>query len=144
MLCPMEMNMKRRDLLVGAGLALATAAVTRAEAAPPAAKSSSGLTAAAESCVRASHACLRHCLDMLATGNATMAVCAKAVSDLIPTSHALTALAASGSPHTAALAAVVAQVAKACKVECDKHLAMGPCKACADSCAALIAEVGKA
>ena len=103
-----------------------------------------GLTAAAESCVRASHACLHHCLEMLATGNASMAACAKTVSDLIPTSQALTALSAGGSAHTAALAAVVAAIAKACKAECDKHLAMGPCKACSESCAALIAEVGKA
>ncbi|MEO6953428.1 MAG: four-helix bundle copper-binding protein [Polyangia bacterium] len=137
--------MKRRDLLVGAGVVLAAVAANRAEAAPSAAKPSSGsLVLAANSCVRASQACLRHCLDMLATGNVAMAACAKSVADLIPASEALAAIAAGSSRHTAALAAVVGQIARDCKAECDKHLAMGPCKACAESCAALIAEVGKA
>lgn len=137
--------MKRRDLLVGAGVALAAVAVTRAEAAPPTPKTPAGsLVLAASACTRASQACLRHCLDMLAGGTSAMAACAKTVADLIPASEALAAIAAGGSSHTAALAAVVGQFAKECKVECDKHLAMAPCKACSDACAALLTEVGKA
>ena len=137
--------MKRRNLLVGAGVALAAVAVTRAEAAPSSPKAPAGsLVLAASACTRASQACLRHCLDMLAAGTAAMAACAKSVTDLIPVSDALAAVASGSSTHTAALAALVGQFAKECKTECDKHLAMAPCKACSEACAALIAEIGKA
>ena len=134
--------MKRRDLIVGAGMALAAVAATRADAAPPAKAAPTNLVAAATNCTRASQACLRHCLDMLAAGTVAMAACAKSVADLIPASEALAAIAAGRGTHTAALATVVGQIAKDCKTECDKHLAMGPCKACSESCAALIAAIG--
>lgn len=135
--------MKRRELLVGAGLALA--AITQAKADKPATKpaAAGGLTAATAQCTRVAQACLRHCLAMLATGNPSMGGCAKAVTDLIPAVEALGAIAAGGSRHVAPLAKVVGEIAKDCKAECDKHVAMAPCKECGESCAALIAEIAK-
>ncbi len=137
--------MKRRELLVGAGLALA--AITQAKAdkpvTKPAASAGGGLTVATAQCTRVAQACLRHCLAMLATGNPSMAGCAKAVADLIPAASALGAVAAGGSRHVAPLAKVVGEIAKDCKAECDKHPAMAPCKECGESCAALIAEIAK-
>ena len=138
--------MKRRELLIGTGMALA--AVASASADKAVAKSvpsapSGGLTVATASCVRVAQACLRHCLAMLSTGNPSMAGCAKAVADLIPAVEALGAIAAGGSRHVSPLAKVVAEIAKDCKAECDKHATMEPCKACGDSCAALLAEIAK-
>ena len=137
--------MKRRDLLIGAGLALATASKALAEKIKPVAPAAipGGLAVAASNCSRIGQACLRHCLAMLATGNGSMGGCAKAVSDLIPAVDALAAIAAGGSRHVGALAKLVGEIAADCKAECDKHPMMGPCKACADSCAALIGEIAR-
>jgi Cys-rich four helix bundle protein (predicted Tat secretion target) len=135
--------MNRRQLLVGA---LALGAASRAVADPKKAApstSGTGLAAAAAHCEQAAQACLRHCLAMLAS-DSSMAACGKAVADLVPAAAALAALASGSSRHTAALAKVVADVAKDCKAECDKHSGMAPCKACGDSCATLIAEIAKA
>jgi Cys-rich four helix bundle protein (predicted Tat secretion target) len=134
-------------MIVGAGLALAAASVARADKpkspsfATPA--TSGGLAAAAGTCGRLAHACLRHCIAMLATGNPSMGACAKAVSDMIPAAEALEAIAAGNSRHVAPFAKVVAEIAKDCKAECDKHPTMEPCKACGDSCGALLAEIAK-
>ena len=134
--------MNRRQLLVGA-LALGVASRAVADSKKTVASSmGSGLAGAASHCEQAAQACLRHCLAMLAT-DSSMAACAKAVADLIPSVAALAALASGSSRHTAALARVVADVAKDCKTECDKHPGMAPCKACGDSCAALLAEISK-
>jgi len=137
--------MKRRDLLVGAGLALAATSRALADKTKPVAPSPipGGLAVAANNCSRIAQACLRHCLAMLATGNGSMGGCAKAVSDLIPAVDALAAIAAGGSRHVATLAKVVGEIAQDCKAECDKHPTMAPCKACADSCAALIGEIAR-
>ncbi len=136
--------MNRREMLVGAGLAIAAVATARADKPKAPAAPSAGLTVAAANCSRIAQACLRHCLAMLATGNGSMGGCAKAVADLIPAVDALAAIAAGGSRHVAPLAKLVAEIAKDCKAECDKHATMEPCKACADSCAALLAEIAKA
>ena len=137
--------MNRRDMIVGAGLAIAATAVTaRADKPKTGSPVPANLPMAATTCIRVAQACLRHCLAMLATGNPSMGGCAKAVADLIPAVEALAAIAAGGSRHVAPLARVVAEIAKDCKAECDKHVAMAPCKACADSCGELIAEIAKA
>lgn len=125
--------------IAGAAAALAT---TRADAAPPVGKiDTAAITAAANHCAAAAEACLRHCLAMLSSGNTSMAACSKAVADLGPAARALAEIAPGGSAHVGALAAVVGQFAKDCKAECDKHAMMAPCKACGDSCAALIAAI---
>jgi Cys-rich four helix bundle protein (predicted Tat secretion target) len=142
----MNRPMNRRDMLVGAGLALVATASSRALAdkpKPAPVGGSSGLTAAAAHCEQAAQACLRHCLQMLSAGDTSMAGCAKAVADLIPAVHALAAISAGSSRHVGPLAKVVGEIAKDCKAECDKHATMPPCKACGDSCAALLAEIGK-
>ncbi len=140
--------MNRRELLIGAGLALTATARALADKptmspAAAAAARLAGVAAAASHCVPVARACLNHCLEMFAGGNASMSGCARAVMDLAPAVEALAAIASTPSRHAAPLAKVVAEIAKDCKAECDKHLAMGPCKACADSCAALLAEIAK-
>jgi Cys-rich four helix bundle protein (predicted Tat secretion target) len=134
--------MNRREMLTIAAAAAALASDKRADAAPPPAKTDdAAIAAAANNCAAAAEGCLRHCITMLSSGNTSMAACAKAVTDMGPAARALAAIAAGGSAHVGALAAVVAQIAKDCKAECDKHPAMAPCKACADSCGALIASI---
>jgi Cys-rich four helix bundle protein (predicted Tat secretion target) len=142
----MNRPMHRRDLLVGAGLALAATAASRALAdkpKPAPASGGAGLTAAAAHCEQAAQACLRHCLQMFGAGDTSMASCAKTVADLLPAVTALAAIAPGGSRHVGPLAKVVGEISKDCKAECDKHPTMAPCKACGDSCAALMAEIAK-
>lgn len=136
--------LNRRDLIAMAGAAIALSAADRASATPsPVGKAdNAAIAAAAGSCATAAEACLRHCIAMLSSGNPSMSGCAKAVADLGPAARALAAIAPGGSTHVAALAAVVGQIAKDCKTECEKHLSMAPCKACAESCATLIAKIG--
>jgi Cys-rich four helix bundle protein (predicted Tat secretion target) len=134
--------MNRRQLLVGAlALGAASRAIADNKKSAPS-TSGAGLASAAAHCEQVAQACLRHCLAMLAA-DSSMAACAKAVADLIPSVSALAALATGTSRHTAALAKVVGEVAKDCKAECDKHPSMAPCKACGDSCATLISEIAK-
>ncbi len=135
--------MNRRQMLVGAGLALA-ASTARADKPKSPTTPTGGLAVSATNCSRIAQACLRHCLAMLATGNPSMGGCAKAVADLIPAVDALAAIAAGGSRHVGPLGKVVAEITKDCKAECDKHPTMEACKACAESCAALLAELQKA
>jgi Cys-rich four helix bundle protein (predicted Tat secretion target) len=134
--------MNRREMLLGTALALVA---TKANADAPKANGPAkmDLANAASRCAAAASACLSHCLSMFASGDSSMSACARAVSDLGPTTQALAILAADGSRYTTALANLVADIAKDCKAECDKHAAMPPCKACADSCAALLAVLAK-
>jgi len=128
-----------------AGAAAVLSVTDRVDAAPPASigkGDNASIAAAANACAAAAEACLRHCLAMLSSGNTSMSGCAKAVADLGPAARALAAIAPGNSAHVGALAAVVEQFAKDCKAECDKHLTMAPCKACAESCATLISKIG--
>jgi Cys-rich four helix bundle protein (predicted Tat secretion target) len=137
--------MNRRELIVGgiaggiAGLALADKA--RAEKPTPA--PGAGLLAAATRCEQAARACLQHCITMLSSGNTALGPCARAVSDLLPAVNALVALAANASKNLSSFAKATGEIVKDCKAECDKHPTMPPCKACADACGALLAEIAK-
>jgi Cys-rich four helix bundle protein (predicted Tat secretion target) len=135
--------MNRREILVGAGLALVTSRA-RADKPKPAAATPSPLVAAAMHCTQVGQACLRHCIAMLSGGETSMGACARAVADLVPAVQALADIAAGSSRHVAPLAKVVAEIAKDCKTECDKHPTMAPCKACGDACAALLGVIEKA
>jgi Cys-rich four helix bundle protein (predicted Tat secretion target) len=65
------------------------------------------------------------------------------VRDTIAACTALRELAASNSPHVAALAKVVGGICRDCKVECDKHEKHQVCRECGEACAQCAKECDK-
>lgn len=144
--------MERRDFFAkGAGLAvggLLVAATGEALAqnkgkkaaakAAPSADKMKALMASASDCVQTGEVCLEHCLDMLSTGDKSMAACAKAVRDMMVYCEALNKAAAQNSKRIKALAKLAHDACKDCEDACRKHEQMETCKACADACAECI------
>jgi Cys-rich four helix bundle protein (predicted Tat secretion target) len=145
-----EEPMNRRELLIGAGaVALATAAHaapgqdTKPKAAPHHHGDNlfGGAAAAAADCLPKGEACLDHCIQLLSTGDTSLAACAAAVRDMLATCRALTTLASAGSKNAKAMARLASDVARDCEAECKKHANMHlPCKACGEACTRLIKE----
>ncbi|HSC89487.1 MAG TPA: Csp1 family four helix bundle copper storage protein [Polyangiaceae bacterium] len=93
------------------------------------------LAATASACVSAAETCLAHCIRSLASGSTMMADCAALVEQMIPICRAMASLAAMGSHHARALAALCATACAECAVECEKHAHHhDECKACAAAC----------
>lgn len=143
--------MNRRELLIGAGavaLAAAAHAAPGQDSKPKAAAPHhhgdnpyNGVAAAASDCLPKGEACLDHCIQLLATGDTSLAACATAVRDMLATCRALTTLASAGSKNAKAMARLASDVARDCEVECKKHQAVhAPCKACGEACTRLLKE----
>ena len=92
------------------------------------------LTDAAAKCALDGENNMRHCLEMVAMNDTSMAQCLKLTHDTIAACRALESLSAVNSPFTPAIAKVVEQICSACKKECDKFLQYEECKAMADAC----------
>ncbi len=139
--------MERRAFVtsLAAAAALCGQASGAEQPAPPAQEKR--YAALAEAATRASgpaKAGLRYCFDRLAAKEAGYADCARAASDLVAGAQTLAALAAMGAPLTAGFAKTAADIAAACKKECDKFPEAAACKACGEACAALLDACGKA
>jgi Cys-rich four helix bundle protein (predicted Tat secretion target) len=106
--------------------------------------SAAALARTANECVSTGEVCLAHCLDMMASGNGSMAACAKVVNELMAICTALEKLAVQNAPSLARQAVVALDACKRCEAQCRKFAAMPQCKACADACAACAAECAKA
>ena len=119
------------------------AAHKAAAAAAPNGKATA-LAAASGACVQAGNACLDHCLRLLADGDTSMGDCAKRVNDMLAVCEATARLSANNSEHLAALAKVCRDVCTACAKACTPHVGHhAECKACKESCDAMVAEAGK-
>lgn len=137
--------MRRRDVLIGAGTMLATAAAARAgEHDEHKSAAAGGLIAAVSDCIRAGEACLPHCHSLLAGGDTSLGGCARAVNDMLAVANALLRLASTNSARLPEMAKLAASVCKDCETECRKHQEKhAVCKACAEACARVVAEAGK-
>ena len=148
----------RRDLLIGAGLLAASAGIAGAEHHEHGHEHGEGhkhfeaqrykrraeLVAAAEECISKGRACISHCMETFLAGETAMAECAFAVQQMLPVCNATADLAAFDSTQLKAIARACIEVCKSCEDACRKHQDHHPeCRACADACAALIAEAGK-
>lgn len=162
------MNMQsidRRQVLAGLAGAVVVAQAARAEgkkdphanhhaAAKDASSPSSAspalaaIAASTAECQQAGRACLAACTEHLAAGMKDMAVCQRAVMNMLAVSEAMAEVAAfhnADPKHIKALAAVCAQFCRACEKACEAHAAhhveckvcMEACKACASACEAL-------
>jgi Cys-rich four helix bundle protein (predicted Tat secretion target) len=130
----------RRDVLVGATAALATAAI-------PAAASTAhqhhhhhhgvhkDLVDAAEECIATGKTCLNHCLVLLGDGDTSMKDCSKNVNEMIPVCEAMATLALADSKNLKALAQVCLPVCKDCAAACEEHIDdHQECKDCYEAC----------
>ena len=102
------------------------------------------LSEAARNCVSAGDLCMSHCLAIFATGDTSLAQCAKSVYQMSAVCEAIARLAAANSEHLPALARVAHATCVDCEKECRKHEKEHEiCKACADSCATCAEECKK-
>jgi len=98
---------------------------------------------AAGACSVAAEICVGHCVEMLASGDKTMAACAASSREVAVVCDGLRSLAAQNSAHLASYAKVAAEICKSCEAECRKHPQHEACKNCADACAACAIDCGK-
>jgi Cys-rich four helix bundle protein (predicted Tat secretion target) len=135
--------MNRRQVLSGVGfLAVAAATVEQGRSQSSSGVANKALVATAGDCVSKGEICLSHCLEMLGTGDKSLAACSKSVNEMLATCGALLSLAAQGAPSLSKLASVALDVCKRCEAECRKH-AHKPCTDCAAACVACAAECKK-
>lgn len=93
------------------------------------------LAAFGNDCVTAGNACLSHCLRLLADGDKSMGDCAKRVNDMLAVCEATARLAANGSDHVKAIAAVCHAACSDCAKACTPHAGHhAECKACKEAC----------
>ncbi len=146
----MERPLSRRDLLVGGAgtVVVASLPVAPATAAEEHAGHAPGphqaLIGAARTCIAEGDACVAHCLAMFATGDTSLAACAKAVSEMVPACSAVAQLATLDAKRLEQFLGPCIDVCADCEKECRKHADKhAVCKACADACAAFITEAKK-
>ena len=140
-----ENGLQRRNFVLAAGsLAVAAATASSNTFASNAhhhhGPSHSGLVTASSHCVATGNACIAHCLMLLGDGDSEMAECAKTVQLMMPMCDAVGYHAAANSKHLKKMVklcmAICDDCEKACRKHEDKHK---ECKACAESCADMIA-----
>ncbi len=116
------------------------------KAAPVAAAPEPRFVALAEAATRAggpAKACLRVCFERLSAKETNFAECARLASDLVAGTQTLAALAATGAPFAAGFAKTIADIAIACRKECEKFPDVAVFKACGAAAAMLAEECGK-
>jgi len=138
--------MERREVLQG--LAVAAVLAASGEVIAQAAHHDhtvphQALVKTASDCVAKGDVCLTHCIDLLSTGDKSLADCAKSVNQMLAVCQALSSLAAQNAPALPKMASLAAETCKSCESECRKHEKHPQCKDCADACAACAAECKK-
>ncbi len=146
-------SIKRRDVLLGvSGAALAGLMASPVLAAPhehaehtqPAETSRHRtLVLTAQACVGVGAMCLKHCLNLFATGDTSLSACAARLQEMSAVSEALGGLAAADSAHLKAFMPVCIAVHEACEEECRKHTHHPVCIETAEACAQVTAECKK-
>ncbi|HUM12996.1 MAG TPA: Csp1 family four helix bundle copper storage protein [Myxococcaceae bacterium] len=136
--------MNRREFVFGAA-ALTGAGVARA--APDggiAAGASAGkeLVQLAAECTEVGELCQAHCLQLLATGDTSLATCARSVTLMLAMCRALMSASAQGSSRLKEIARACGLVCRDCEAACKPHAGhhdicrrcMESCRACAAAC----------
>ena len=145
-------SIKRRDVLLGvpgaalAGLAASPALAAhheQAEHARDATPKHRALVLAAQACVGVGAMCLKHCLNLFATGDTLLSACAARIQEMNAVSDALGVLAAADSAQLKAFIPVCIAVHDVCEEECRKHAHHPLCIETAEACAAVTAECKK-
>jgi Cys-rich four helix bundle protein (predicted Tat secretion target) len=135
-------SLGRRELVIGAAALAAVASVSRTAdaAAEPKKAGSAELAALAGTCVQKGEECISHCLALFASGDTSLASCAKAVHEMTAVCSALERLAHADSTHLRTLAPACSEICAACEKECEKHAKEHEiCASCGKACKELIA-----
>ena len=128
-------------LFVGSAAQAQTAAKAAAPAAKPAASPRQGLIDAAKKCATTGDVCLKHCIRLTKAGDTSLAGCMAAVQAMLPVCAAAGKLASLDAKRLKDIVKVCADVCADCEAECRKHeFHHKECKACAESCAAMVKE----
>jgi Cys-rich four helix bundle protein (predicted Tat secretion target) len=141
--------MNRRDAMVAtAALVIASgSALAQNDHAGHAGHDQAGpnpLLDSANGCVKAGLACLDHCLQSLATGDVSLAECARSTDQLLSVCGTLAKLASTKSSYLPAMAKFTLTVCQDCEKVCRKHADKhATCKACAEACANCAGECKK-
>ncbi len=142
-------SIKRRDVLLGvsgaalAGLVASPALAAhheQAEHVHDAAPEHRTLVLTAQACVGIGAMCLKHCLNLFATGDTSLSACAARIQEMNAVSEALGVLAAADSAQLKAFVPVCIAVHDACEQECRKHTHHPLCIETAEACATVTAE----
>ena len=144
-------GMSRREFLVGAGAVASLAASGAAFGAAAQvhdhashAPRHPALLAAVNDCVAKGQSCIAHCLVTFKEGDMSLADCAAKVHEMDVVCKAFSYLLAANSSYLLDYSALCSEVCKDCEDECRKHDQHIECKACADACAEVIADIKKA
>lgn len=125
----------RRQMIAAGAAAVAMRAMPAIAAGEISRDKARALADAASGCVRAGEACLQHCLDLLATGDTSLADCARTVTQMLAVCRAVGPIADAGSRHLPALASLCQAVCTDCVEACRKHAEHhAVCKACLEAC----------
>ncbi len=91
-------------------------------------------------CMKTAEICINHCLDVLGTGDTSLAECGKVVQELETICSSLFKFASYDSKYLNGILAVAKQVCTDCEKECRKHKKHQSCLDCADACVACLKE----
>lgn len=132
-------NKTRRDILIGAAAVATTLSAGKAfsssEHQHHQTNSNTDLIDIAYDCIKKGQTCNDHCIELVKSGDTSIADCMASVSEMLASCDALAQMASYQSRHLPALAEVCIAVCEDCEKECKKHAKKHvACKACADSC----------
>jgi len=133
------MNKDRRNILLGLSASPATVTSNSTFASLDPSHHNmhkhSSLVDSALDCLKAVQSCNDHCIELVKSGDTSIADCMSTVSEMLAACTALSQLALYQSTHLVAMAKVCIDVCEDCENECKKHEAKhAECKACADAC----------
>lgn len=133
-------NKDRRNMLLGA-TAIAASLVTESSIAASGhkhvhhANKNTAIIDAALDCLKTGQACNDHCIELIKSGDTSIANCMDSLTESLAMCDALAQMASYQSSHLAAVTKVCISVCEDCEKECRKHEDdHAECKACADSC----------
>lgn len=93
----------------------------------------------ATKCIATGEKCNAHGLDVLSTGDTSLADCNRAVSVMLAVCHAVARMAALESKRLPDIVKVALHTCDDCRIECEKHADNHPeCKACGEACATML------
>ena len=134
----------RRQLLLGAGAALAAGYAGVAAAAMPGHDHSKhapkhlDLLTSIDDCLAKGQRCIAHCLVSFKEGDVALADCAAKVHEMQAVCNGFSYLLAANSEYTEAYQKLCEKVCSDCAKECRKHDEHHECRACAEACEAAV------
>ena len=93
---------------------------------------------AVNACVNQGNACAAHCLEVIKSGDLTIADCMASVQETAAFSATLAYMTAVNSKHLNAMCELAIEVCGDCQKQCEKHSKHASCKAYAEACAACV------